>query len=152
MKVWIVSEFDGEANYVQGVFSSEEKAKEYIKYHGGSEFSTDEYEVDEPFSKDESYWAVTMRMSKRPSLNMIKCEKDMLRGKSVDSFVFYKYNPNEVMIYVKAKTMDDAIEESNRRIERIIDEKEGLFKKPFTEGFTKFRRIVNYLTGEYIDD
>lgn len=76
----------------------------------------------------------------------------MLGGKSVDNFVFYKYNPSEVKIYVKAKTMDDAIEESNLRIERIIDEKEGLFKKPFTEGFTKFRRIVNYLTGEYIDD
>ena len=152
MKVWIVYDYDGGAHYVEGVFSSEEKAKEYIKYHGGSEFSAEEYEVDEPFSKDESYWEVTMRMSKRPSANLVKCEKDLLEGKRVDTFSLYKFNSSEVNIYVKSKTMDDAIEEANSRIERIIDERKGLFKKPFTDEFTKSRRIVNYFTGEYSDD
>lgn len=107
MKVWIVYDYDGGAHYVEGVFSSEEKAKEYIKYHGGSEFRAEKYEVDEPFSKDESYWEVTMRMSKRPSANLVKCEKDLLNGTRVETFSLYKFNSGEVNIYVKSKTMDD---------------------------------------------
>ena len=106
MKVYVVSSYDGECHHMEAIFSTQEKAEEYVKYHGTS-YYVEDYDLDEPYSKEESFWEVTIDMSKHPVGSHVECEES-LSGERFNDTVMYRdglYRKMEICI--KADTYTD---------------------------------------------
>lgn len=60
-KVYVVTAGCYSDYHIVAVFSTKEKAEEYIAYHG-TNYRMEEYDLDEEFEREESVWCVSIDM------------------------------------------------------------------------------------------
>lgn len=154
MKVYVVSSYDGECHHMEALFSTPEKAEEFVKYHGTS-YYVEDYDLDEPYSKEESFWEVVIDMSIHPVGSHFECEKS-LSGERFNDTVMYRDGLYRKMeICVRADTYVKAIEMAKERFVRVMDKDGNLFAKVFEKFKNKYNldyyKKVNFHTGEFVE-
>lgn len=150
-KIYIVSSGSYSDYYIEAVFSTREKAKEYID-HNGLGFEIEEHEMDEPFDKGVKLWEVVLDWNK---FDVIRCTKHEQALPYV-GYVQYR-NRESLKILVRADTVQRAVKaasEKLRQVKALADVKYPFLKKRIVSHSPMDRMndypMYNYQTGAII--
>lgn len=155
-KIYIVTSGDYSDYTINAVFSTKEKAEEYVQQHG-TDYRVEDYDIDEEINKEAKIWEVKMRFD---NFEVSECLA-MLYGDgweyyAKDTFEYYLNWKNEeyIRLYIEADCMDRAIKIASERIAQIKANKDMLYAKAFKkvqDPFFKYSTsypTVYYKTGE----
>lgn len=147
-KVYIVTDGDYSDYRIVAVFSTEEKAKEYIQTTGeGDDYV--EVEVDVPYERKERVWCIEM----------------MVSDHEVTSYGVERYYDNvedcirlrrrrfgdTLSLWIKADTQERAIKIANERIGQVLAGAYIFYKKAFMADGNNECPYVNFHTGEVVE-
>ena len=129
-KIYIVSSGSYSDYYIEAVFSTREKAKEYID-HKGLGFEIEEHEMDEPFDKGVKLWEVVLDWNK---FDVIRCTTHEQAPPYVGYVLYHRncINRESLEILVRADTVQRAIKaasEKLRQVKALEDVKYPFLKK-----------------------
>lgn len=146
-KVYIVTDGDYSDYHIVAVFSTEEKAKEYIQTTGeGDDYI--EVEVDLPYERKDRVWCIEMMVSdhevtgygvERYYDNVEDCIR-LQRRRFGDT----------LSLWIKADTYERAIKIANERIGQVLAGAYIFYKKAFLADGNNECPYVNYHTGEVV--
>lgn len=156
-EIYIITSGDYSDYNIEAVFSTREKAEEYIQQHG-TQYRIEPHGVDEEVKKNNNIWWVDMRLD---NFELQDCgviystnnytDKDKDIFKYIDS-----WNKNGVICqYIEADCMDRAIKIASERIAQIKANKDIFYARAFTKTIDPYFRIptyprVRYRTGEIV--
>ena len=154
--VYIVTSGDYDESKIDAVFSTENKAKEYIQQNGTG-YRIEEYIIDkEDTIAENRLWEVAINLSNN---EITSCEPASDYEKYIDCIHLYQC-VNEYILYfhLQADCMDNAISIAKERLDNILKNKDTFYKKVFEPHFVKgmifshkeYER-VNYFSGELFD-
>ena len=156
-KIYIITSGEYSDYCINAVFSTKEKAEEYVQQHG-TNYRVEDYDIDEEVVKKEiKIWGVIMRFD---NFEVVECNTgfcgDGWGSHMKDTFKYYLNWVNQecVSLYVEADCMDRAIKIASERIAQIKANKDLLYAKAFTkvqDPFFKYAKdypTVYYKTGE----
>lgn len=153
-KVYIVTYGTYSDYSICAVFSSIDKAKDYLQQNG-SEYRIEEYDIDRPI-ENSKFWRVNMRVRDH---HVHSCEATDEHS-MIDCFHVYRdcYDTTDggsITMYFRADSMDRAIKIANERLAQIIANKEIFYKKAFEKVRSEFWKTlsypwVDYNTGEFV--
>lgn len=151
-KVYIITYGDYSDYSICAVFSTRNKAEEYIQQHGNT-FRIEEHLLDEEVEQSE-IWIVEIGML---SHKVKQCESysDSWSRERVDKFRVFEplFSNSEwsIKLLLRADSMNRAVKVANERVAQIVANKD-LF---YTSAFTKIKRTflydypwVDYNTGK----
>lgn len=142
MKVYIVTSGDYDDYQIDEVFSTKEKAEEYIECFG-DDCRIEEYNLDNPIEHKENIWDVDFKLD---GYELNKCVVNNY-GK-VDS-VWWCWGGIYFNIVSNCKTK--AIEIAKERLDNVIKNKYSKYKKLFVEKKDCWSSdLIDYNTGEII--
>lgn len=142
MKVYIVTSGDYDDYQIDEVFSTKEKAEEYIECFGDG-CRIEEYNLDNPIEHKENIWDVDFKLG---GYELNKCVVNNY-GK-VDS-VWLCWGGIYFNIVSNCKTK--AIEIAKERLDNVIKNKYSKYKKLFVEKKDCWSSdLIDYNTGEII--
>jgi hypothetical protein len=153
-KVYIVTH-GGYSDYsICAVFSTRDKAEEYIQQHGNT-FRIEEYSLDENVEQSE-IWIVEIGISTH---NVKQCESvsDSWHNDKVDKFRVFEpvLSSDEwsIKIVLRADSMNRAIKVANERVAQIVANKDLFYASAFNKvewGIFGIRDYpwVDYNTGK----
>lgn len=149
-KVYIITYGNYSDYSICAVFSTIDKAEEYIQQHGNT-FRIEEHLLDEAVEQSE-IWSVEIGISTH---KVIRCESvsDSWHNDKVDKFRVFEpvLSSDEwsIKIVLRADSMNRAIKVANERVAQIVANKD-LF---YASAFTKVRRgtfgILDYPWTDY---
>lgn len=139
MKVYIVTSGEYDDYCIERVFSTREKAKEYIECFGGDCY-IEEYDLDEPIEHKERIWCAMF-----DGYEIVICSASYY-GK-VDSLLVYCNNV-KIDLYFMADCKTKALEIAKERIDNILKNKDGKYSMAFIKGMDNI--LMDYNTGEII--
>ena len=149
-KVYIVKDGDYSDYRIVAVFSTEEKAKEYIQTTGeGDDYV--EVEVDGPYERQARVWRIDMRISDH-EVTYLGVERyydnveDCIRVRRR----FGGMRGDELSLWVKADTQERAVKIANERIGQVLAGAYIYYKKAFLADGNDECPYVNYHTGEVV--
>ena len=158
IKIYIVTSGEYSDYTIEAVFSTKEKAEEYVQQHG-TNYRVEDYDIDKEVKKETKIWRVKMRFD---NFEVSDC-LDGLYGDgwdydSKDTFEYYlDWNKKEyIRLYIEADCMDRAIKIASERIAQIKANKDMLYAKAFKkvqDPFFKYSTsypTVYYKTGEIV--
>ena len=149
-KVYIVTDGDYSDYHIVAVFSTEEKAKEYIQTTGkGDDYV--EYEVDVPYERKDRVWRIDMRISDHKVTHYCREDyydnlEDCIRLRRVSDM-----RGDIMSLWVKADTSERAIKIANERIGQVLAGAYIFYKKAFTTNAYGGLPYVSYITGEIVE-
>ena len=144
MKVYIVTSGDYDDYHIDEVFSTKEKAEEYIEYFG-DKYSIEEYSLDKPIEYKERTWCAKFDIENK---ELIHCS--VFDCCSIDSVLIDRYD-NRIIFEFMASGKTKAIEIAKERLDNVIKNKYSKDKRLFVEGKDKwFSDLIDYNTGEII--
>ena len=156
-KIYIVTSGDYSDYCIEAVFSTKEKAEEYVQQHGMN-YRVEDYDIDEEVVKKEiKLWGVTMRFD---NFEVVGCDTELDRdgwsSHMKDTFRYFLnwVNQERVSLYIEADCMDRAIKIASERIAQIKANKDMLYAKAFKkvqDPYFKYSTsypTVYYKTGE----
>lgn len=156
-KVYIVTSGDYSDYTIEAVFSTEEKANEFIQQHG-SDFRLEVHDVDEEVKKEIKLWEVSMHYE---DFSLYRCCIPWSELYIADTFrVFEGYDGmRKILQYIETDSMDRAIKIARERIAQIKANEHLLYAKAFTKvprpksGFSwdKYPTVV-YKSGMICED
>lgn len=118
--VYIVTNGNHEEYAVVAVFSTMEKAKEFVN-HNGWEFEIEEHAIDVPFKKYPKLWEVTLSWE---NSRLLECRVH----EQLPPYVEYiHYEGGKVQILVRSETVPGAIKSAAEKLKRIRELEETKF-------------------------
>ena len=145
MKVYIVTSGDYDDYRIDEVFSTKEKAEEYIECFG-DKCSIEEYNLDNPIEPKENIWYVNFKLDGNELNECIVNnygKVDSMRLYGGGNFIYFR-----IMSNCRAKAMEIAKE----RLDNVIKNKDSKYKKLFVGGRNNwFSDFIDYNTGEIIE-
>ena len=155
-KIYIVTSGDYSDYTIEAVFSTKEKAEEYVQQHG-TNYRIEDYDIDEEVKKETKIWCVKMSFD---NFEVSECRSWFLVDEwcyhTKDTFEYYLDWKKEeyIRLYIEADCMDRAIKTASERIAQIKANKDMLYAKAFQkvqDPFFKYSTsypTVYYKTGE----
>lgn len=153
-KIYIVTCGEFSDYDIAAVFSTKEKAEEYVDCYG-TDFRVEEHDIDTPVEKKESIWRVCINTE---TYNVFTCETGIWgpKMKDVISLVeFYgKGSIPYLMLYIQCDTVKRASKIASERLAQVkanpMFYSKVFNKYPDKWGGMRFREVV-YGTGEFAD-
>ena len=158
-KIYIVTSGEYSDYGINAVFSTKEKADEYLQQHGTG-FSIEIFDIDEDTKKETKIWRVEMRFD---NFEVSGC----LAGLWGDGWGYHMKDTFEywldwreieyIRLYLEADCMDRAIKIASERIAQIKANKDMLYAKAFKKVQDPFFSLstsyptVYYKTGEIME-
>lgn len=144
MKVYIVTSGDYDDYNIDEVFSTKEKAEEYIEYFG-DDYRIEEYNLDNPVEHKENIWKVDFKLD---GYELNKCVVN--NYDKVDS-VWLCWSGKFICFNIMSNCKTKAIEIAKERLDNVIKNKYSKYKKLFVgEKYYWSRDLIDYNTGEII--
>lgn len=156
-KIYIVTSGDYSDYGIEAVFSTKEKAEEYVQQHG-TNYRVEDYDIDEEVVKKEiKIWRVSMSFD---TFEVVECRAGLWGDgwgyHMKDTFEYYLnwLNAGHIYLFIEADCMDRAIKIASERIAQIKANKDMLYAKAFTKVQDPFFKhsmsypTVYYKTGE----
>ena len=149
-KVYIITYGDYSDYTICAVFSTRDKAEEYIQQHGDT-YRIEEYSVDEEIEQSE-IWSVEIGML---SHNIKRCESvsDSWHNDKVDKFRIFEpvLSSDEwsIKFVLRADSMNRAIKVANERVAQIVANKDMFYAKAFNKVERGIFRIQDYPWTDY---
>lgn len=149
-KVYIITYGDYSDYTICAVFSTRDKAEEYIQQHGDT-YRIEEYSVDEEIEHRE-IWSVQISVL---SHKIIQCEScsDSWSIERVDKFrVFepvFRNGEWSVKMFLRADSMDRAIKIANERVAQIVANKDVFYESAFNKIERGIFRMLDYPWTDY---
>lgn len=152
-KIYIVTSGDYSDYRIDEVFSTKEKAEEYVQQHG-TDYRIEDYDIDKEVKKETKIWCVKMRFD---NFEVSECFGGGSLSLRKDTFEYFFDDwamIGYIILYFEADCMDMAIKIANERAAQIKANKDMLYAKAFEgvkEPFCKYSKsypIVRYKTGE----
>jgi hypothetical protein len=116
-KIYIVTGGEYSEYHISAVFSTKEKAEEYMDTVG-SDFEIEEYSIDKPIKHEVSIWSIMMEICSKEVLNIYSCgadEKDTIEFMPGTSF------RNEcIMFTVESDSKEKAIKIVSDRFGAVV--------------------------------
>ena len=152
-KIYIVTSGDYSDYRIDAVFSTKEKAEEYVQQHG-TNYRIEDYDIDEEVKKEIKIWCVKMRFD---NFEVSECIGGGWLSQRKDTFE-YLFDDwariGYIILYFESDCMDRAIKIASERIAQIKANKDMLYAKAFQkvqDPFFKYSTsypTVYYKTGE----
>jgi len=117
-KVYVVTAGCYSDYHIVAVFSTKEKAEEYIAYHGTNN-TLEEYELDKELDREVSLWCVTFDLSDREETEASRTQ-DPWEERFADTCQINPYSHNIIYFYVYADTSERAIKIAREHLGAII--------------------------------
>lgn len=144
MKVYIVTSGDYDDYQIDEVFSTKEKAEEYIEYFG-DDYRIEEYNLDNPVEHKERTWCAMFDIENK---ELTHCGVENCY--SIDSVSIDRYG-DRIIFEFMASGKTKAIEIAKERLDNVIKNKDSKYKKLFVGGRNNlFSDFIDYNTGEII--
>ena len=144
MKVYVVTSGDYHDYNIDEVFSTKEKAEEYIEYFG-DDYRIEEYNLDNPVEHKENIWKVDFKLD---GYELNKCVVN--NYDKVDSVWLY-WGGKFICFNIMSNCKTKAIEIAKERLDNVIKNKYSKYKKLFVgEKYYWSRDLIDYNTGEII--
>lgn len=146
-KVYIVTDGDYSDYHIVAVFSTEEKAKEYIQTTGkGDDYV--EFEVDVPYGRKDRVWRIDMSIS---SHEVTYLGVEMYYDNVEDCIRLRRRRFGDTLsLWIKADTQERAIKIANERIGQVLAGAYIFYKNAFMADDNNEHPYVNYHTGEVV--
>lgn len=138
-KIYIVTSGEYSDYCIRAVFSTKEKADEYIQQHG-TDSSIEVFDIDEEVKKETKIWRVVMRFDN------FKVSECTVWGSYIKDAFEYLLDWNGIgyiNLYLEADCMDRAIKIASERIAQIKANKDMLYAKAFKKFKTRFSSTVH---------
>lgn len=115
MKVYIVTygEYSGYA--IDAVFTTREKADEYVQFHG-TEYRVEEYETDQEFKKETKVWNVTINTQSDKLASSYPCGNTDYYLNKLDTCKKSSFGDDDMCFYVMADTQERATKIAYERL------------------------------------
>jgi len=145
MKVYIVTSGDYDGYHIDEVFSTKEKAEEYIECFG-DKCSIEEYSLDKPIEYKERTWRAMFDIENK---ELTHCGVENCY--SINSVSIERYG-NRIIFEFMASGKTKAIEIAKERLDNVIKNKDNKYKKLFVcKRNNWFSDLIDYNTGEIIE-
>lgn len=154
-KIYIVTSGDYSDYSINAVFSTKEKAEEYVQQHG-TDYRVEDYDIDEEVKKETKIWCVKMRFDNFEVSDCVGGGWLSQRKDTFEYFFDYWARIGYITLYFEADCMDGAIKIASERVAQIKANKDMLYAKAFEgvrEPFCQYSKsypTVCYKTGEII--
>lgn len=153
-KVYIVTSGIFDDYRIEAVFSTENKAEEYVQQHG-TDYNIAEWLIDEEdTSKKDKLWEITVDPSDKEVVSCVIASDFDVKYKDYIHF----YN-KFLFFYLQANSMNKAIFIAKERLDEVLYSKDNYYKNVFRMCYRKSCGIlvehyqyVNYFTGEVYND
>jgi hypothetical protein len=153
-KVYIIT-YGSYSDYsIRAVFSTIDKAEEYIQQHGNM-FRIEEHLLDEEVRQSE-IWSVEIGMSSH-KINQCESCSDSWSVERVDKFrvfePFFSDGEWNIKLLLRADSMNRAVKVANERVAQIVANKDMFYARAFNKiekGISPIRDYpwVDYNTGK----
>lgn len=149
-KVYIITYGDYSDYTICAVFSTRDKAEEYIQQHGDT-YRIEEYSVDEEIEQSE-IWSVEIGLY---SHKIKRCEwcNDNWGRERVDKFRVFEplFSDGEwsIKLLLRADSMNRAIKVANERVAQIVANKDIFYSRAFNKVERGIFRIQDYPWTDY---
>lgn len=149
-KVYIVTDGDYSDYHIVAVFSTEEKAKEYIQTTGeGDDYI--EVEVDIPYERKDRVWRIDMMVSDHEvTYHEVERNYDNVEDCIRLRRRFGGMHGDALSLWIKADTQERAIKIANERIGQVLAGAYIFYKQAFLVDGNNECPYVNYHTGEVV--
>ena len=145
MKVYIVTSGDYDDYHIDEVFSTKEKAEEYIECFG-DKCSIEEYSLDKPIEYKERTWLAMFDIENK---ELTHCGVENCY--SIDSVSIDRYG-DRIIFEFMASGKTKAIEIAKERLDNVIKNKDNKYKKLFVcKRNNWYSNFIDYNTGEIIE-
>jgi hypothetical protein len=156
-KIYIVTSGEYSDYNIDAVFSTREKAEEYIQQHG-TQYQIEPHGVDEEVKKNNNIWWIDMRLD---NFELQDCgiyqSTNNYTDKDKDIFKYIDgWNGKGVICqYIEADCMDRAIKIASERMAQIKANKDIFYARAFSKTIDPYFGIltyprVRYRTGEIV--
>lgn len=153
-KVYIITYGDYSDYTICAVFSTRDKAEEYIQQHGDT-YRIEEYSVDEEIEQSE-IWSVEIGLYSHKIKRCEWCDDNWSRER-VDKFRVFEplFSDGEwsIKLLLRADSMNRAVKVANERVAQIVANKDMFYARAFNKienGIFPIRDYpwVDYNTGK----
>lgn len=149
-KVYIITYGDYSDYSICAVFSTRDKAEEYIQQHGNV-FRIEEHLLDEAVEQSE-IWSVQVGMMSHKIKQCVSCS-DSWSNERVDKFKVFEpaFRNSEwgIKMFLRADSMDRAIKVANERVAQIVANKDIFYASAFNKIERGIFRIQDYPWTDY---
>lgn len=149
-KVYIITYGDYSDYTICAVFSTRDKAEEYIQQHGNV-FRIEEHLLDEAVDQSE-IWGVEIGVLTHEVRQCESCSDSWSRGR-VDKFKVFEpaFRNSEwgIKMFLRADSMNRAIKVANERVAQIVANKDIFYASAFNKIECGLFRIQNYPWTDY---
>lgn len=115
MKVYIVTYGEYSEYSIDAVFSTREKADEYVQFHG-SEYRVEEFDTDQEFKKETKVWAITLDTQSGKLTKSVPLNNTEYYLNKLDSCKKCIFGDNKMDFYVMADTQERATKIAYERL------------------------------------
>ena len=133
-KVYIITYGDYSDYSICAVFSTRDKAEEYVQQHGNT-FRIEEHLLDEKVEQSE-IWSVEIGMLSHEIRQCESCSDSWSSGR-VDKFKVFEpaFRNSEwgIKMFLRADSMDRAIKVANERVAQIVANKDLFYASAFNK-------------------
>lgn len=149
-KVYIITYGDYSDYSICAVFSTRDKAEEYIQQHGNT-FRIEEHLLDEAVEQSE-IWCVEIGILSHKIRQCESCSDSWSNGR-VDKFRIFNpvFQNSEwsVKMFLRADSMNRAIRVANERVAQIVANKDVFYARAFNKVERGIFRIQDYPWTDY---
>lgn len=149
-KVYIITCGDYSDYTICAVFSTRDKAEEYIQQHGDT-YRIEEYSVDEEIEQSE-IWSVEIGLYSHKIKRCEWCDDNWSRER-VDRFRVFEplFSGSEwsIKLLLRADSMNRAVKVANERVAQIVANKDVFYARAFNKVERGIFRIQNYPWTDY---
>jgi hypothetical protein len=149
-KVYIITYGDYSDYSICAVFSTRDKAEEYIQQHGNT-FRIEEYSLDEDVKQSE-IWSVEIGLLSHEVRQCESCSDSWSSGR-VDKFRVFKpiFRNSEwsIKMLLRADSMNRAIKVASERVAQIVANKDVFYESAFDKVKSGILGIRDYPWVDY---
>lgn len=149
-KVYIITYGDYSDYTICAVFSTRDKAEEYIQQHGDT-YRIEEYSVDEEIEQSE-IWSVEIGLYSHKIKRCEWCDDNWSRER-VDKFRVFEplFSDSEwsIKLLLRADSMNRAVKVANERVAQIVANKDIFYASAFNKVERGIFRIQDYPWTDY---
>lgn len=149
-KVYIITYGDYSDYTICAVFSTRDKAEEYIQQHGDT-YRIEEYSVDEKIEQSE-IWSVEIGLYSHKIKRCEWCDDNWSRER-VDKFRVFEplFSDGEwsIKLLLRADSMNRAVKVANERVAQIVANKDMFYARAFNKVERGIFRIQDYPWTDY---
>lgn len=117
-KVYIVTEGEYSDYRIKAVFSTREKANEYVQQNG-TDFCIEKYDLDKEVVKETKLWAIEFEIESHKNRQASPVTYNMDELKDTCKVTEYHSSKPYITFYVEADTMDRAIKIASERFASV---------------------------------